>query len=173
MWKRLIIISQAVVVVGSAVQILLSMREDQLTKPRIAECVLSWSLPINGGFLEIVAFFGLIFRQILRRRENTERMGVPANRLQSEIAVAHLAFGMLGLLSFWFRRMFWFATIVGHGTFLVGVAIVNAREMLKQKVFLFDILVSLVHIALLRTYMPLEAQPQRKWQRVYRRFVSR
>ncbi len=166
MWKRLIILSQVVVVLGSLVQMLTSKKDERLTKRRMAECLLSWSLPINGGFLEIVGFLS----QIVRRKENADSMGLPAsNPLQSEIAVAHLAFGVLGLLSFWFRGIFWFATAVGQAVFLIGISVVHAREVLKQKIFLFDILMSLAHIGLLKAYKPLEAQPRPRWRRVYRR----
>jgi hypothetical protein len=92
---------------------------------------------------------------------------VPAsNLLKLEIAVAHLAVGVLGLLSFRFRGIFWFATAVGQAIFLIGIGIVHAREVLKQRIFLFDILMSLAHISLLKAYRPLEYQP-RLWRRVY------
>ena len=164
MWKRLIVLSQVIVVLGSTIQMLTSKKDGRLTKRRMAECLLSWSLPINGGVLEVVGFLS----QIVHRKENAESMGLPAsNPLQSEIAVAHLAFGVLGLLSFRFRGIFWLATAVGQVIFLIGIGVVHAREVLKQKIFLFDILMSLAHISLLKAYRPLEAQP-RLWQRVYR-----
>jgi hypothetical protein len=166
MWKRLVIFSETVVIFGSVIQMLASKGDERLTKRRIAECLLSWSLPINGGFLEIVGFLW----QVVHRKENAERMGLPAsNSLQSEIAVAHLAFGVLGLLSFWFRGRFWLATAVGQATFLTGTGVVHARELLEQKIYLFDVLMSLAHIALLMAYKPLEAQPHPTWRRAYRR----
>jgi hypothetical protein len=65
-------------------------------------------------------------------------------------------------LSFRFRGIFWLATAVGQVIFLIGIGVVHAREVLKQKIFLFDILMPLVHIGLLKVYKPLEAQPYRE-----------
>ena len=93
----------------------------------------------------------------LRRGRTTESVGQPpAERLRSELAVAHLAFGvLLGLLAIRFRGMFWFATVVSQAVFLGGVAGVNARDILKDKMYLFDVLMSLAHIGLLKAYDPL------------------
>jgi hypothetical protein len=91
------------------------------------------------------------------------------DRAGSELAVAHLALGVLGLLTVRFRGMFWFATVVGQTVFLGGVAAVNAREILKDKMYLFDVLMSsLAHVGLLGLYDPLEAAPplpswRRRW----------
>ena len=61
------------------------------------------------------------------------------------------------LLALRFRGMFWFATVVGQAVFLGGVAAVNAREILKDKMYLFDVLMSPAHIGLLMVYDPLGA----------------
>ncbi len=52
---------------GSFVQMLYNARNKRLTKSRVAERLLSWSLPINGGLLEIVGFLWHIV--ILRKRD--------------------------------------------------------------------------------------------------------
>ena len=52
--------------------------------------------------------------------------------------------------------MFWFATIVGQAVFLGGVAAVNVREIFKDKMYLFDVLMSLAHLGLLKLYDPQE-----------------
>jgi hypothetical protein len=110
-------------------------------------------------------------RHVIRGGRTPEGIGQPTqHRLRSEIAVAHLAFGVLGLLSVRFRGMFWFATIVGHGVFLIGVATVNVRKILEDKILLFDILMSLAHAALLKVYDPLEAT---RLAPVRRRFTTR
>ncbi len=84
-----------------------------------------------------------------------EQVCPAADQVGTELAVAHLAFGVLGLLAIRFRGMFWFATVVGQTVFLGGVAAVNAREILKDKMYLFDVLMSLTHIGLLKAYDPL------------------
>ena len=151
MLKRLAVLNQVAIVLGSVTQLLASTRNKPLTKRRVAESLLSWSLPLNVGLLETLWFVGH-----LRRGRTTEGVGQhPAEQLRSELAVAHLAFGVLGLLAIRFRGMFWFATVVGQAVFLGGVAGVNARDILKDKMYLFDVLMSLAHIGLLKPYDPL------------------
>jgi hypothetical protein len=153
MLKRLAILNQVAVVLGSLTQLLASIRSESLTRRRAAECLLSWSLPLNLGVLE-----SLWFVDHLRRLRSAEGVDRPAaDPLRSELAVAHLAFGVLGLLAIRFRGMFWFATVVGQAVFLGGVAAVNARAILKDKMYLFDVLMSLAHIGLLKAYDPLGA----------------
>ena len=164
MFKGLAVLNQVAVVLGSVVQLRAGIRSEPLTRRKIAESLLGWSLPLNVGVLETLWFVSYL----LHRDRTTEGVGQPGtDRAGSELAVAHLALGVLGLLAFRFRGMFWFATIVGQTVFLGGVAAVNAREILKDKMYLFDVLMSLAHVGLLRVYDPLEAAPlparRRRW----------
>ena len=154
MWmRRLAVLNQVIVAVGFATQLLAGARSEPPTKRRVAEGLLSWSLPLNLGVLETLLFV----RHILRGESSAEGADqAPRDRLLRELAVAHLAFGVLGLLCVRFRGMFWFATIVGQVIFLCGIAAVNAREISKDKMYLFDVLMSLVHVGLLRAYGPLQ-----------------
>ena len=153
MLKRLAVLNQVVIVLGSVTQLLVLTRSAPLTKRKVAESLLSWSLPLNVGVLETLWFVGH-----LRRGRTAEGVGQPAaDQVRSELAVAHLALGVLGLLAIRFRGMFWFATVVGQAVFLGGVAAVNAREILKDKMLLFDVLMSLTHVGLLKAYDPLGA----------------
>ncbi|MDQ3636862.1 MAG: hypothetical protein M3426_02545 [Actinomycetota bacterium] len=153
MLQRLAVLNQVAVVFGSVTQLLASSRTEPLTKRKVAETLLGWSLPLNLGVLET-----LWFVRHLRKGRSAEGGGQPAaDRVLSELAVAHLAFGVLGLLALRFRGMFWFATVVGQAVFLGGVAAVNAREILKDKMYLFDVLMSLAHVGLLMVYDPLGA----------------
>ena len=165
MLQRLAVLNQVLVVLGSVTQLLVSSRSEPLTKRRVAETMLGWSLPLNLGLLETLWFVGH-----LRRGRSAEGVGQPAaDKVLSELAVAHLAFGVLGLLSIRFRGMFWFATVVGQAVFLGGVAAVNAREILKDKMYLFDVLMSLAHVGLLAAYdqprvvRPSPATKRRRW----------
>jgi hypothetical protein len=164
--KRLVVLNQAVVMLGTVTQLLAITRSEPLTKRKIAESLLGWSLPLNLGVLEILWFVRHFHN--LRREGTTESEGQPtANRVRSELAVAHLALGVLGLLAIRFRGMFWFATVVGQAVFLVGVVAVNARDILKDKMHFFDLLMSLAHIGLLKAYDPLGATrpPAPRWRR--------
>jgi hypothetical protein len=147
--RRLAVLNQTIVVLGSAAQLRASARSEPPTKRTVAETVLIWSLPLNLGALETLAFV----RQVLRDDSTAEGVDQPpGDRLRSELAVTHLAFGVLGLLSIRFRSVFWFATIVGHAIYLGGVAAVNASEMSKDKMYSFDVLMSLAHVSLLKAY---------------------
>lgn len=161
MLKRLAVLNQAAVVLGCATQLLRLARYGPLTRRAAAESLLSWSLPLNLGVLE-----SLWFVDHLRRIRAAESAGEPpVDPLRSELAFAHLAFGILGLLAVRFRGLFWFATILGQVVFLCGVVAVNGRQILKDKMYLFDLLMSLAHLGLLMVYGPPEdaRPPRRRW----------
>ena len=164
MLKRLAVLNQVAVVLGSVARLLASTRSGPPTKREFAENLLSWSLPLNVGFLEMLWFV----RYLLHRGRAPEGVDRPeADRTGSELASAHLALGILGLLAIRFRGLFWFATVVSQTVFLGGVATVNAREIFKDKMYLFDVLMSLAHVGLLWMYDPLEAArplpARRRW----------
>ena len=54
----------------------------------------------------------------------------PGSPFQFEVAMANLAFGVLGILCIWQRGGFWTATGVGWAVFLLGCAYGHVREML-------------------------------------------
>jgi hypothetical protein len=163
MWmKRLAVLNQMIVMIGSLTQLLAGRRDEPPTKRRVAESVLSWSLPLNLGVLESLFFVRHFLRGGVGQSAGEE------DRLRSQVAVAHLAFGVLGLLSIRFRGLFWFATIIGQAILLIGIAALNSREMFKDKMVLFDFLISLAHLGLLLAYNPLkDARPRparrRRW----------
>src|SRR5215213_51238 len=88
MWmRRLAVLNQVIVVLGSVTQLLAGMRSEPPTKRRIAESLLSWSLPLNLGVLETFFFV----RHVIRKRAGAEGSGeVGEDRVRSEVAVAHL-----------------------------------------------------------------------------------
>lgn len=60
-------------------------------------------------------------RHVLRDRRLAEEVDHSAgDRVRSEVAVAHLVFGVLGLLSMRFRGAFWSTTVIGQAIFLIG-----------------------------------------------------
>lgn len=63
MWmRRLAVFNQAVVVLGSVTQLLAGTRSESLTKRKVAESLLSWSLPLNLGVLETLFFAQHVLR---------------------------------------------------------------------------------------------------------------
>ncbi len=167
MWmKRLVVLNQMIVVLGCVTQLLGGRRSGPPNRRMVAESLLSWSLPLNLGGLETFFFV----RHVLRDGRISEEADHSAgDKAPSEVAVAHLAFGVLGLLSVWFRGMFWFATVIGQSVFLIGVAILHARNILQAKLSLFDVLMSIMHLGLLAVYDPLRngqlRRTRRRWSR--------
>ena len=73
------------------------------TGGRAAEILLIWLLVINIGFGGLYAFSGHLFAA----DEVAASIGWPAgNPFQTEVAVANLAIGTLGILSYWIRATF-------------------------------------------------------------------
>jgi hypothetical protein len=166
--RRLAVLNQVILVLGSAMQLLAARRRGESPSGRrAAEILLSWSLPLNLGLLETYFFVGHVRRG--RKRTSEDAGPSEQDKVRSELAVAHLAFSVLGLLSARFRGMFWLATVVGQAIFLVGVAAVRAREILKDKMYFFDVVMSLAHLGLLKAYDPLgmAVPPRPLWRRFF------
>lgn len=73
-----------------------------------------------GGISSCMAFMGHAFKA----DEIAKYIGWPAgNPFQFEIAIANLAFGVLGIMCLWFKDKFWLAVITGSAVFGWGVAI--------------------------------------------------
>ena len=163
MWmRRLVVFNQVVVLLGTTARLLAGRKSKLPVGHRVAESLLSWSLPLNLGILETFFFARHVFH---RRGSSEQGERSEEDRAHTEVAVAHLAFGVLGLLSVRFRGMFWVATVIGQAIFLIGVAAIHAREILKDKMFLFDILMSLMHVGLLKAYDPRAASSSRAVRR--------
>lgn len=106
--------------------VLLSSR-DRLAG-NIACVYLNYLLPIAVGLGGLMAFLG----HTLRADEVARSIGWPiGSPFQFEVAVANLAFGVLGLLSVKFRDGFRTATVLGYGVFLEGAAYGHIREILE------------------------------------------
>src|SRR5215208_2385423 len=125
------------------------------TGRRIAAILLLWLLVINVGLGGIWAFIGhTVFAE-----QVAESIGWPAgNPFQTEVAVANLAIGTLGILSYWIRGNFWTAAVIATSVWLLGAAAIHVREMVGEGnynpgnagvVFYMDIIGPALLIALL------------------------
>jgi hypothetical protein len=86
------------------------------TGGRVAEVVLLWILVIDIG---IGGVFGFIGHTVFAERAAAS-IGWPAgNPFQTEVAVANLAMGTLGILCYWLRDNFWTATVIGASVWLL------------------------------------------------------
>jgi hypothetical protein len=102
-------------------------RDDQPhTGGRVAEILLIWLLVINTGIGGLYAFSGHLFAA----DEVAASIGWPAgNPFQTEVAVANLAIGTLGILSYWIRGNFWTAAVIATSIWLLGAAAIHVSEM--------------------------------------------
>jgi hypothetical protein len=96
------------------------------TKGRVAEIFLLWLLVISVGVTSVSAFVGhTVFAD-----STAASIGWPAgNPFQSEVAVANLTVGILGILCYWMRGNFWVATVIGFSVWWLGDAVVHIREI--------------------------------------------
>lgn len=125
------------------------------TGRRVAEIILLWLLVINTGLGGIYAFMGHTFAA----DEVARSIGWPeGNPFQTEVAVANLAIGTLGILCYWIRDNFWTASVIATSVWLLGAATIHVVEMVNANnynpgnaglIFYMDIIGPLLLIALL------------------------
>jgi hypothetical protein len=129
------------------------------TKGRVAEIFLLWLLVITVGLTSVFAFIAhTVFADA-----TAASIGWPAgNPFQSEVAVANLTVGTLGILCYWIRDKFWIATVIGFSVWWLGDAVVHIRSIVVEAnyapnnagvTFYLDMLVPVMLIALLVYYL--------------------
>jgi hypothetical protein len=92
---------------------------------RVAEVLLLYLLVIFVGVGGLLGFLGHTFKA----REIALKIGWQPSPFQAEVAMANLAFGVLGIMCVWQRRGFRTATGTGFSIFLLGCASVHFRDM--------------------------------------------
>jgi hypothetical protein len=129
------------------------------TSGRVAEIFLLWFLVIAVGILSVFAFIShTVFADA-----TAHSIGWPAgNPFQSEVAVANLSVGVLGILCYWIRGNFWIASVIGFSVWYLGDAVVHIRSIVVDAnyapdnagvTFYMDILIPVLLIALLVYYL--------------------
>jgi len=104
----------------------LAIQKQPRTRQRIAETLLLYLFAFPIGLGGLVGFVG----HTLRAGPVAVSIGWPAgNPFQFEVAVANLAFGVLGLLCLRFRDGFWAATAIGWSVFMLGAAAVHLHQI--------------------------------------------
>lgn len=102
----------------------------------VVEIFLSYLIFFNIGFMGLIAFCGHIFQP----NRIADLIGwAPGNPFQSEVGVANLAFGILGILSLYFRGLFWLATVLGASIFLLGDFIVHIAQYMQGDIAPYNI----------------------------------
>jgi hypothetical protein len=136
------------------------------TKGRVAQIFLLWLLVITVGIQGIFAFIG----HTVYADTTAASIGWPTgNPFQSEVAVANLSVGVLGILCYWMRGSFWNATVIGFSVWWLGDAVVHIRSIVVSAnyapnnagvTFYLDILVPVILIALLAYYLHVNRQEE-------------
>jgi hypothetical protein len=153
--------------VGGTVHLFFLDRQPK-TKARVAQIFLLWLLVITVGIQGVFAFIGhTVFAD-----ETAASIGWPAgNPFQSEVAVANLSVGVLGILCYWMRGNFWNATVIGFAVWFLGDAVVHIRSIVVEAnyapnnagvTFYLDILVPVILIALLAYYLHVKNRQEKE-----------
>ncbi len=112
-----------------AVALHLGFARQRRSAPYVVDVVLLYMLVIFVGGSGLMGALGHTFMA----REIALRIGwQPDSPFQFEVAMANLAFGILGITCFWLRREFWTATGIGWAAFLLGCAYGHVREMVVR-----------------------------------------
>ena len=114
--------------VGAAIHLAVSKRPRSTR--RVVEVLLLWTLLINVGVGGLMGFYA----HSARAAQTAAEIGwPPGSPFQFEVAVANLAFGVLGLLCLRLRGLFWWATAIGIGIFLLGAAYGHVQQMVTAQ----------------------------------------
>jgi hypothetical protein len=129
------------------------------TKGRVAEIFLLWFLVVAVGILSVFFFIS----HTVLADTTAASIGWPAgNPFQSEVAVANLTIGTLGILCYWIRGNFWVAAVIAFSVQWLGAAMVHIRDIVVAANYApnnagmtlyLDILMPLILIALLVYYL--------------------
>jgi hypothetical protein len=85
----------------------------------------------------------------------------PGSPFQWEVGVADLGWGVLGVMTPFYGRGFWLATVVMASIFLIGAAVGHVRQLIVAKnfapgnaggVFVADVVVPILLVVLYATY---------------------
>jgi hypothetical protein len=116
-------LSLAAVAVATCLHLWLGRRP--VSAGRCAEVLLLYLLVVFAGVGGVMGFLGHTFMA----REIALKIGWQPSPFQFEVAVANLAFGVLGIMCIWQRRGFWTAAGMGYAIFLLGCAYGHIRDM--------------------------------------------
>jgi hypothetical protein len=112
------------VVVATCLHLWLGKRPVSLM--RVAAVLLLYLLVIFVGLGGLLGFLGHTFKA----QEIALKIGWQPSPFQFEVAVANLAFGILGVMCIWQRQGFRTATGIGYAIFLLGCGYGHVRDMM-------------------------------------------
>ena len=103
-------------------------RKKTKNREKIVEIFLSYLLLFNVGLMGLLAFVSHIFYPDATAKAIGWGTGSP---FQFEIGMANLALGVAGVLCFWLRGSFWFATILITSILFIGCFVGHLIEYQK------------------------------------------
>ncbi len=114
-------------IAGATVHILIRKVRGRST----AKTFLNYLLFFNVGLMGLLAFYA----HVLMADATAERIGwATGSPFQTEIGIANLSYGVLGILSVWFRGKFSLATVIGYSILLLGAFVVHMIQFSKGDV---------------------------------------
>jgi hypothetical protein len=132
-----------------------AIQKQPRTKQRVAEVLLLYLFVFPVGLGGLIGFVGHTFRA----GSTAASIGWPAhNPFQYEVAVANLAFGILGICCAWVRGGFRTATAIGWSVFILGAACVHLHQIHAGQpsapgnagaILYFDLIVPVLVLALI------------------------
>lgn len=114
-------------VVGFLIHLFM-LDKSERTKKKVLELLLLYQIVFSLGMTSILAFIGLT----VMPEYIAEYTGWPACPFQQELANVNLAFGILGILSIWYRGNFWLATIWGFSIWIIADGIHHIVDMVQN-----------------------------------------
>lgn len=85
-------------------------------KARVIELLLLYQIVFSLGITSLVAFIGLSFMA----NYVASYLAWPSCPFEQELANVNLAFGILGIMSIWYRGLFWVATVLGFSIWILA-----------------------------------------------------
>ena len=97
---------------------------EERTRAKVIELFLLYQIVFSLGITSFFAFIGLTFMPDYV----AHLLDWTPCAFEQELANVNLAFGFLGILSIWYRRLFWVATILGFSIWIISDGIQHVYE---------------------------------------------
>lgn len=148
----------AMSIIGFIIHVMLESKP--ISTPRIVELLLLYQLVFSVGMTSLLAFFGLTFMGDFV----AQYTGWPASPFEQQLGNVNLGYGVLGIMSIWFRGGFWVATVIGFSVWILSDGAHHFMQMIYEHDYMpgnigvpliTDIIVPLVLLLLLAWHLKL------------------
>lgn len=102
-------------IIGFLIHVWKLPKSDRI-KSKLIELLLLYQIVFSLGITSLVAFFGLTFMD----GYVASYTNWPPCPFEQQLANVNLAFGVLGIMSIWYRGNFWLATVIGFSIWILG-----------------------------------------------------